>query len=384
MTRSMGPDTTSFARDLARRGATAAALAAGIALLHPAAGLAETHTLGSDLTRPASIEHAHQADTAFWTASEPGGGGAAVPSDGQIKAVRIKGMAVKRPDGRPAGAPGGETMFHVQAITGNAFRITSQALYLPNTGDAQQVTTFPLENFCAKAGDRIAFNTVGGFDAVGDQVTGPSLLSPYPMGTPLRIFASASGGTVDYYEQANGTDNGESMAANGTGPRAADQGFVHAGSLGGEELLMQMVVATGDDRSYECGGPNTYRPADPVKVPKAPVAQKTTIPSKQRVNVSRKGVAGLALFCQPGSGPCAGKVTIYATVRSKQVAIGTKVFSIGAKSTGKLQVKLSRAGFKLWQRSRRKLPVTIVAVTNPGTPDYQHSFKVTLRKVGSK
>lgn len=380
----MEPDSTHHARDRARRGATVAALAAGIALLGPATGLAETHTFGSDLTRSASVEHAHQADTAFWTSAAPGGGNPTVPFDGQIKAVRVKGMAIARADGRPAGSPGGETMFHVQAITGSTFRITSQALSLPNTGDAQQVTTFPLENFCAKAGDRIAYNTVGGFDGVGDQLNGPNGLSPYPMGTPLRIFASAPGGAVDFYEQANGTDNGESIAPNGSAPRSADQGSVHSGTLGGEELLMQMVIATGDDRSYECGGPNTYRPADPLRIPRAPVAQKTTIPARQRVNVSSKGIAGLALFCQPGAGACTGKVTIYAKVRAKRVAIGAKAFSIGAKSTGKLQVKLSRSGFRLWQRSRRRLPVTIVAVTKPGTPDYQHTFKVTMRKVGSR
>jgi hypothetical protein len=380
----MGFDTTHHGRGTARRGVIAAALATGMALCVPAAGQAATQTFGSDLTRPATVEHAHQADTAYWQTTAPGGADPTVPVQGQIKEVKIKGMAIKRPDARPAGAVGGETMFHVQAITGNGFRITSQALYMPNTGDPQQVTTFALENFCVGPGDRIAFNTVGGFDGVGDQINGPSPLSPYPMGTPLRIFASAPGSVVDFYEQANGTDNGESMAPNGSGPRAADQGHVTSGKLGGQELLMQMTLATGDDRSYECGGPNTYRPADPVRAPKAPVAQKTTIPAKQRVNVSSKGIAGLALFCQPGSSACKGQVTIYARSGSRTVAIGAKAYTIGQKSTGKVKVKLSKAGFKLWKKKGRKLPVTIVAATDPGTPEHLHTFKVTMRKIGAK
>ena len=373
-----------------RRAALAVAAAGALALLAPASSQAALSTFGSDLSAPASIEHAHQADTAYWVTALSGSAVAQVPHDGQIKAVRIKGMAIKRADSRPAGSVGGETMFHVQAIAGSTFRITSQALYLPNAGDPQQVNSFGLENFCVKEGERIAFNTVGGFDGVGDQVgAGNNPLSPYPMGTPLRIFGAASSATTHFYEQANGTDNGEAMASNGSGPREADQGGVTTGTLGGEELLMQMTIATGDDRSYECGGPNTYRPADPVKAPKPggggapPGVQKTTIP-KQRVNVSRKGVAGMALFCQPGAKACVGKVSIVVQRGAKTVVVGSKSYSIKAKSTGKLKVRLNKAGFRLFKQRKRKLPVTVTAVTGPGTPDFTSTFAVIMKKVGAK
>jgi len=178
----------------------------------PGAAQAEYQTFGSDLSQPATLVQEHQADTAFWPVTLPGGRDALVPAAGQVKEVKIKGLALRREDSRPAGSPGGETMFHVQAINGTRFRITSQAFYMPTTGDAQQVTTFTPENFCVQAGERIAFNTVGGYDAVGARPNADGSYwsgSPYPMGTPLQIFARTAGARTDFYEQANGTDNGE-------------------------------------------------------------------------------------------------------------------------------------------------------------------------------
>jgi len=344
----------------------------------PAAAQAEYRTFGSDLSQPATVVQEHQADTAFWPTTLHGGLDPLVPEAGQIKEVRIKGMALRRPDSRPAGSVGGETMFHVQAIEGNRFRITSQAFYMPTTGDAQQVTTFRPENFCVKPGDRIAFNTVGGYDNLGAQPVNGAYFpnSPYPMGTPLQIFARTSGAGTDWYEQANGTDNGEAMAPNGSGPRETDQGNASSGHLEGTELLMQMTLATGADRSYECGGPNTYRPThtDPTGPPKVTI-QRTTLPAAQTVRVSKKGDAGMALFCGPGTGPCVGTVTVTAG----RATIGTARFSFPQKSTGKLKLRLSTVGRKAFAKKGR-LPVSIVAVTEPGGAERTVTFKTVLRK----
>lgn len=346
----------------------------------PSAAQAELRTFGSDLTQPANVVHEHQADTASWQTALHGGGSPLVPVAGQIKEVRIKGIALRRPDARPGGAPGGETMFHVQAIEDNRFRITSQAFFMPTAGDPQQVSTFAPANFCVKPGDRIAFNTVGGYDAIGAQPENGQYApgSPYPNGTPLQIFSRVAGAGTEWYEQANGTDNGEAMAPHGSGPRDADQGNASSGRLDGQELLMQMTLATGDDRSFECGGPNTYRPTHTDPDPNAPprvTVQRTTLPEKQTVRVSKKGDAGMALFCGPGAGPCVGTVTVLAG----KATIGTARYSVAQKSTGKLKLRLNKVGRKAFAR-KGKLPVTIVAVTTPGGPERTVTFKTVLRK----
>lgn len=366
-------------------------LSLGALLLVPASASAEFQTFGSDLSLPATQVQEHQADTAFWPAALHNGRNPLVPVAGQIKEVRIKGLALRRPDTRGDRSVGGETMFHVQALDGPRFRITSQDFFLPTGGDAQQVTTFAPANFCVQAGERIAFNTVGGFDGVGAQPESMggaySSLSPYPKGTPLQIFGSASDAGTNFYEQANGTDNGETMAPNGSGPREADQGPVASGSFAGQELLMQMTLATGDDRSYECGGPNTYRPADPVRTPTSggggapPGVQITTIPARQTIRVSRRGDAGMALFCQPGAGRCRGRVTVFTKgARRKPIAIGSARYSIAPKSTGKLKVRLSKTGRRLFSRGKGKLSVSVVAVTAPGGAVRTRTFKTFLRK----
>lgn len=348
----------------------------------PAAAQAEFQTFGSDLTQPANVVLEHQADTAFWQTALHGGGSPLVPVAGQIKQVRIKGVALRRPDARPAGSPGGETDFHIQALDGTRFRITSQNFKLPTTGDPQQVSTFAPENFCVRPGERIAFNTVGGYDAFGaqpvDGIYSPG--SPYPMGTPLQTFSRVASATTEWYEQANGTDNGESLAANGSGPRESDQGNASSGRLDGTELLMQMTIATGDDRSFECGGPNTYRPThtDPTGAPKVTI-QRATLPAKQTVRVSKKGDAGMALFCGLGAGPCVGTVTVSAG----RAVIGTARYSIAQKSTGKLKLRLSKVGRKAFAK-KGKLPVSIVAVTAPGGADRTVAFKTVLRKHQAK
>jgi len=283
-------------------------------------------------------------------------------------------------------------MFHIQAIEGSTFRITSQDFFLPNTGDAQQINSFAPTNFCVKPGDRIAFNTVGGYDGVGAQpVNGIySPASPYPMGTPLRIFARSSSAGTAWYEQANGTDNGESMAPNGSGPREPDQGNASSGQLDGQELLMQMTLATGDDRSYECGGPNTYRPADPVPLPKPPKTESTgkplpakddpiraaaTIPAGTRASVDSKGFASLGLSC-PSLRPCKGILTLTAG----KTKLGQGRYSIAKGKSQGVRFKLAKAGLKLVKRKKYKLSATATAVTEgAGT----QTRKVKLKKRGA-
>jgi len=235
----------------------------------------------------------------------------------------------------------------------------------------------------------VAFNTIGGWDGIANRDPAAGPVGPYPDGTVFQIFSKRAGASASWFE-AHGFWVNQATSGTAFQPRPgepADRGGKHEDT----ELLMQMVLATGDDRSYECGGPNTYRPADPPPKPKPggggapPGVQKATIPQSQRVNVSKKGVAGMAIFCQPGPAACAGTVTVFAKdAKQKQVVIATKAYSVGPKSTGKLQLKLDQAGRKLFKRRKQKLPVRIVAITQPGGGAYTDTYSVTMGRVRAR
>jgi hypothetical protein len=65
--------------------------------------------------------------------------------------------------------------------------------------------------------------------------------------------------------------------------------------------------------------------------------------AKQRVKVSRKGVAKVKVACPAdASGTCAGTLTLTAKLRKKRVKIGSRRFDIAAGNTGRVAVKLSK------------------------------------------
>src|SRR3954468_6408657 len=81
-------------RDRRARAAALAVAAAFLAL--PAAGHGAVMTVGSDLSKPADHVEAHGADVAFWNTLIDGKPGT-MPADGQITAVRVKGVVVDDP-----------------------------------------------------------------------------------------------------------------------------------------------------------------------------------------------------------------------------------------------------------------------------------------------
>src|SRR5204862_3818129 len=119
---------------------------------------------GSDLTKPANAAETHGADTAFWNAS--GAAVGAVPANGQITQLRLKGIAV--PSGQ-RGAPAPLTQFHFQVlhpVGGGAVRVSlsTNPMEIPAGGDPNRISTFRPEGFlCAKKGDYVDFNDEGGF-----------------------------------------------------------------------------------------------------------------------------------------------------------------------------------------------------------------------------
>src|ERR1044072_1084100 len=134
---------------IARRWMAAPAALCGLALV-PAPGNAAQTTFGSDLTAPANISQARQADTAHWHVGFADARNPTSPATGQITSFKLKGIALANP---VPGIPGGETMFHLQALRprpDGTFRIlrSSQAVFLPPKGtDPQTITSAAAETF---------------------------------------------------------------------------------------------------------------------------------------------------------------------------------------------------------------------------------------------
>jgi hypothetical protein len=186
-------------------------------------------TLGSSLKAPARVSETQQFETLFWN-TRIGGHGVAVPADGQVVLIRVKGTATPNPD--PT-APAPFTMVHFQTIAPvghgkSQIRLTSAAFQMPVGGDPNTISRFKPENLCAKRGDHVAFNEAGGAEATF-----------YPFGVPFRVFASVKSSQIARFSKPGGTTNGEVIA-----PKAKKH----------EELLMQVVYATGRDASIPCGG----------------------------------------------------------------------------------------------------------------------------------
>ncbi|HEX8102107.1 MAG TPA: hypothetical protein VF533_05825 [Solirubrobacteraceae bacterium] len=209
-------------------------------------------TIGSSLTAKADMAESHQQDSAYWNATLTNGT-VQVPEDGQISEVRVKGNVVPAANGN---APLNSVKVQILRADGDALKIpdpggTSAPFVLPVGGDADQITTFKPENLCAKSGDLVGLNTLGGWD----ETTSPDQGGYYD-GVPFQIFARSPGSATGQFHKHEGVQNG-SRLENGVGDNNEPQQFPVVRQ--DQELLMQVIVATGNARSYECGGPNTYR-----------------------------------------------------------------------------------------------------------------------------
>jgi hypothetical protein len=193
----------------------------------PAGGQAALVTFGSSLSAPATKAEAHGADSAFWDVSLAGGGASSAPASGQITAIRLKGIALS------SGSKPPRTSVHFQDLRPHgqgSVRVvsTTSTFHVPASGDPNQTSTFHPVNFCVHRGDYVDFNDQGGF-----------VPSSYPQGVPYQMFAAVSGSVTDFYTRSGGTLNGAVFA-----------GAPHQG----EELLMQMSLATGSNATPLCGG----------------------------------------------------------------------------------------------------------------------------------
>ena len=196
----------------------------------PAAGQAARVKIGSNLKRPATLAEAHGPDAAFWHVAGAARGNA-VPADGQITKLRLKGTAVRS---RRRGAPRPRTEFHFQVLHPNGdgsvgVTLSTNPMHLPAGGNPNHVSAYrPHGYLCVKRGDYVDFNDEGGF-----------VPGWYPNGVPYRVFASNPRAVTNVFSKDNGTNIGATFTGS---PRQ------------GKELLLQAVLATGRDASPVCGG----------------------------------------------------------------------------------------------------------------------------------
>jgi len=332
----------------------------------PASAQAALTTLGSNLDKPAELPLSAQRDIAYWQTAFSDGRPTTVPAAGQIKKIEVRGFA------RTTVAPGdpnqpGSPVFFLQALRPDSgtvrARISSAPFYLPGSGvgTPDTVTGYTPENFCVKPGEYLSFTGVGGWDG---SPNGPGR-TPHSDGTRMQVFAPASTATTRYFTANEGLRNGALFAPRGGQPsdQLADEPNT--------ELLMRATLATGDDRSFECGGPNTYRPA----------ASSSARPSPRpspRGSVDRKGRAYVGVSC-PKVKACRGVLTL----TSGRTLLGTGTYRIRRGKTESVRFKLTRKGLKLIRKRRYELTATATTVTAPGGSANTKAGKVKLKKRGA-
>lgn len=307
-----------------------------VLLLAPATASAEQVTFGSSLAGSPDVLHDNnKADTLFFNTSTKNSHRS--PVSGEILAIRVKGRIVPR-------APEVDkdnNIWHSQVLRQNAdgtytVDSSSQHLYFPIGGSADEVHTFVPSTQCVKAGEFVDFNHIGGWN--GD---------PNETATKYQIFKRDAESILQWYERDNGTNIGETFATNQqrttSGEPMQTNGFPPGRPLQ-EELMMQVVVGTGFDASSLCeGGLKGYEYGG------AEVKSQT-------FTVYEDGVAGARVGCTSGREFCEGAIKL--TLDGAD--IGSASFKINRNVTTNLDVPLSPEGARtLTSRGRIEADVSV-------------------------
>jgi len=259
---------------------------------------------GSDLKSPADIVEAHGADSAFWNVTTQNGGPGSAPANGQITSVKVKGIVL--PD--PARAITPTTMFHFQTLRPlpdgeMSVWLSSGAFFTPLGGDPQQVSTYQPINMCIEKGDFLGFNDIGGAEWRWGNYSG----------MPFQTFSRVAGSAAGFYSKSGSTMNGSQWR-----PLAVNQG---------EELLMQMTLATGPDATWICPGgyaQHVYRGVDLHAGQVAPL---------------RGSAARVRVTCpRPTYGACQGGVRGTAKVNGHKVSFTKTAFKVAHGNTGNVML----------------------------------------------
>jgi hypothetical protein len=312
----------------------------------PASGRAALTTVGSPLSRPATLNAAdnlaypgvntsvmpstefptgvahtahYGADTAIWNTAIAGGA-AAMPEPGQAVKVRLEGCAQQAP-----GGPAPLTQIHFQTLSPQAdggvrVDLSSQPFNLPICGrggaSGTTVTTYEPINLCVNAGDYVDFNDEGGF-----------VERFYRAGVPYLVMGAAGGSSLSSFIRGGGTNNGALFSPLDS---TAMDGFA---SSTNQELMLQVVLGTGSDARYVCPGGTKDAPAA--------LAPLHVRPQTDGINSSR--VVSVAIYCRPASG-CPGTATL--SLPSGAV-VGHASFALPGGRTGHLPIQVSPSVMRL-------------------------------------
>jgi len=334
-------------------GATATLCAVTVPAAH-----AGTVTYGSDLKAPATIAEAHQADAAFWP-TVIGGQDPGAPDTGQIVEIRLKGTVLQEPG---AHTPLNEVHFQhlVRHADGSVTESqTTAPMYVPYSGDPNQITTYRPENLCVKQGDIIDFNDEGGWAYNGKDA--PLDYDHYKNGAAFQVFGAVRDTATAWFSKDSATFGGMTWA-----PSAPLGGLKQ-----GQELLMQLVLATGPDVGIPCNNFNGVTPARSVTPPPPPAPRVMKI-RPQASHVTSRRAVGPMVYC-PGKGPaCTGTGTL--AYRGKVIASGA--FSGAGPKTLRIPMRLPARVYALLRKARgHTLPVTFTVVSSLGT--YTRAIAIT-------
>jgi hypothetical protein len=338
-------DTSRISSRRARVAASILAAAAALAL--PAAGHAAVMTLGSDLTQEANIVEAHGADAAFWN-TLIGGKPGAMPADGQVTFIRVKGTVIDDPrhrrysDTKPL-----DPMFHFQVLhpisSGRQMRVmlSSAPFRLPvvingdNDADTQQISGYKPVNLCVEKGDYVDFNDIGGHEWSWPE---RSTID----GMHVQVFSRTPDSTVGFYSKNNGTNINSEWT-----PQAFNQG---------EELLMQTKLATGPDASDICPGGYSQH-----------IFKGLTIKARSASLSARKRTVKVAAQCPVSTyGSCKGVLVLKAPINGVLTTLGGVPFNVRYAYGTSLLVKLSdRITKKIIKLGGVKATVTADARDDP-------------------
>jgi hypothetical protein len=312
---------------------TGLAVLGGLALV-PASAQAGRVTIGSELSGAATVARSDANDIVFWHAAHPTAA-IDVPVAGQAIIMRVKGGTVQPRGGSQY--PNYDLMHFVvlRPQPDGTWRTTATSVdhRMPVIGrgaDASTVSTYTSVNpLCVQPGDRIGLASVGGFD--------PQL---FPNGLPYQVFAPAAGATTSEFRAGGAIEENRTVVR---GDRLADT-----------ELLMQIVVGTGDSARPTCGGtapsgsdPGLLpEPSDPTPQPAAKPRAFVVAPA--RALRLRRGKVRLPVRCGAGA-DCAGALEL----RTRATRIGRARYQLAAGATRKVAVTLTGAGRRLVRRARR-------------------------------
>lgn len=229
-----------------------------------------SHATGGRPTRHAISPDPHDgADLAVWN-TRLAVGSAVAPRGGQVRAVRIKGCALKDTSA-PTQTSGGTHVntINFQALTpqrDGSYRpdVTAAGFRLPfcsHSADPKEgavntstVTTFQPVHMCISKGDTVGFYDIGGF------IPNSSGLPWYSEGVPFEVIASVAGSSMSSFADAD-VSGGRYLP--GARPRGTNSGF---GSESHEQLMLQVVEGTGGDAYGLCPGGTANEPATSNRV----------------------------------------------------------------------------------------------------------------------